>query len=826
MTGPTARRASFVVVILAMFATSASIADEAVPGSPTAPAPQACRAVFCAGASTADITPPVTSPQFAYTFRHCAVSDPVDAAAHVGGVEGAPFVYPDHVEEGIAWALGGGTQCASNKLAPDTDGYAKTFPPSEGTYGRLQANAFVLRDAAGTSVAIVQVDLGGLPGEVHEAVAKRIVSKTGIGREHLLISATHTHGSVGGIFQYQGYALLGGDEYDPRIYEAVVAGITRSVLEAHARLRPAKLAVGEGEILDANHNRRSGAWALNPEAQDADGDGVVPPRDAPRLLVIRVDTTDGIPLGVITNYANHGVIHGTFNWYLSGDNQGAATRSVARGIRTEAEEAGIDFPKGWEVVDALTNGAAGDISPDCDRGGFSYSQYGRFEIPFEEFACMENAGARQTPEALRVWRDLAPSLSADVTLDARFDWVCFCGQQVPDDIYDDYDRDPWVPANDDPDYFGTSIEAILGGDDEQPLPFTVFPAHHKEKPRLIGSQTNPSITRIQLLRIGRLALASMPGEPTIQMGRRIERSVQAALGDLVDRVVTVGLANDYDSYMATIQEYEKYAYEGGFSLFGQQTGNLLKARLVQLAGWMRARAAVPECTRERGCIEHPDTTFLAADPQPLTPDVRAGEPLAQPSSVQRFVGTRFSWLGGGPGAEWSPDDPLVEVQRRAGKKWVTVASDLDTEVPVHYDKWAGVHRWDAYFDPPKDQPAGTYRFRVTGHFGGGPGIRSPYELVSGSFTVSPSTALAIAKAGSAYQAQNPAPDPNLNYRYRTLVAATATVTGTLTHAGGGSETVTLPATFTLASGDTLSVAPGGVVDAWGNTNAQALMSTG
>lgn len=788
-----------------------------------------CRAggVFCAGSATADITPPVTSPMWGYTFRHCAVTDPVDAVAHVGGVSGAPLVYPDHIEEAVAWALGGGTPCASNKLAPDTDLYAKTFPPSEGTFGRLQANAFVLADSGGAKVAVVQVDLGGLPGEVHEAVAKRIQPLTGIDREHLLISATHTHGGPGGIFQYQGYALLGGDEFDPRIYEAVVGGITRAVVEAYARLRPAKLAVGEGSVPSGNGNRGGTAWAKNPEAQGADG--AVPPRNAPRLLVVRVDTTDGVPLGVITNYANHGVIHGTFDLYLSGDNQGTTTRTVARGIRQEAEGAGVVFPAGWEVVDALTNGATGDITPRCDTG-WTYTQYGKFEIPFEEFACMENAATRQAPEALRVWRELAASLSSDVTLDARFDWVCFCGQQVPDDPYDPYDHGSWVPANDDPDYFGTSVQAILGGDDGQPWPATVFPAHHREKPRLIGTQTNPSVARIQLMRIGRLALASMPGEPTIQMGRRVERSVKAVLGDLVDRVVTVGLANDYDSYMATIHEYEAYRYEGGFSLFGQQTGNLLKWRLVQLAERMRWGEPVPPCTLDRGCVPHPDTTATAARPAPLAPDVRVGEVLRQPANVERFAGTRFAWIGGGPGAEWSPDDPIVELQRQEGTAWVTVASDLDTEIPLHYDKWAGVHNWTAFFDPTKDSTPGTYRFFVTGHLGARPGVRAPYTLASASFEVSKSSRLAIVQQGTvtpkAFAVQYPAPDPAANYRYRERVAATATVAGILTRADGTVAAVILPATFSLAPGDSLAVAAGGVADAHGNTNAEAFVLAG
>jgi neutral ceramidase len=757
--------------------------------------------VFCAGAATSDITPPVTSPQWGYTFRHCvALTEPADIAAHTVRDDGStPIV--DHVEEGADWILKGGPQCTSNKIAPDTDLYTKTYPPSEGTYGRLLANAYVLADARGAKLAIVNVDLGGLPGEVHEAVAKRIAPLTGIDREHLLISATHTHGAGGGIWQYQGYALLAGDEFEPRIYEAVVAGITRSITQAYSRLQPARLAIGQGTITDANHNRRTSAWSLNPEASSESP-------NAYRLFVIRVDTTAGIPLGIISNFANHGVIHGTFNFYLSGDNQGQAVRQVSRAIRAAASSDGVVFPPGWQVVDALTNGAQGDITPSCDTAGagapgWNYDLYGRYEgSPFGEFACMEDGGARQVSEALSVWRSLGSSLSAAVTLDSRFDYICFCGQSVPDDPYDAYDRGSTVPANDDPNYFGTSVQGILGFDDGTKYPRTVFPAHHKEGVRLIGGGvTDPNIVRIGLFRIGSLVLAAVPGEPTIQMGRRIERSIKAALGGMATDVAAVGLANDYSSYFATIQEYEAYQYEGGFSLFGQQTGNLIKWRLVQLAERMRYDEPVPPCTLDRGCLQHPDTTFAALQPAPLTPDIIPADPIesSPPSVVPRLVGTSFAWIGGGPSAEWTPDDPVVELQRLDGaNSWVTVTSDLDQEMPLHYDKYGAMHHWRAYFEPNKSWPLGVYRFFVTGHRGEAGLVSTAYTLESPKFEVVASSSLGASKRGDGkFAATYPAPDPASSYRFRERWPA-ATITGISSVSGS----VTFTAPFTLAAGET------------------------
>lgn len=755
--------------------------------------------MFCAGAFNGDITPPVTSPQFAYTLRAC----PVAVAAETAPKATDP---QDHIEEGQAWLLKGGPTCAGSKASPDTELYAKTWPPSQGYYGRLQANAFVLDDGKGQRIAFVQADLGGIPGELHEAVAKRL-GQVGVDREHLLISATHTHGSVGGIFQSPGYATLGGDQFDPRIFEAVVGGIANAVQQAALRLLPAKLGIGFGSIDNANRNRRGGAWSLNPEA-------ATDPRHAPRLTVIRLDTTSGLPIGVITNFANHGIIHQTFNYFFTGDNQGTTTRLVSRAIAAEARAGGVKLPTGWKVVDTLLNGAPGDISPSADNAGWNYDHWGYDGgldngPPFGQFAEMENGGMRQTPEALRVWRSLGSSLKTDVTLDSRFDYVCFCGQAVGDDPFDPHDRGPAEPANagDDPGYHSVSVEAILGGDAGEDLGRTVFPSHHHEQPRIIGVGTSPQTVRLQLLRINDLALAAMPGEPTVQMGRRIERSVVAAGGGLFKDAITVGLANDYVSYMATIQEYEAYQYEGGFSLYGQQTGNLLKERLVHLASHMKAGAPVEECTVDRGCVVPPDGSGLATAPVPLTPDVGAGVAEAQPSSVQRFVGTRFDWAGGGPAAEWTQNDALVELQKLSPSgTWGTVASDLDFEVPVHYQKSGGVHHWTAYFDPTKDQAGGAYRFHVTGHRATGPTITEPYVLDSAPFTVSKSTALTVVRAADgSCSVRHPAPDALANYRYREQVSSTATAA---------------LAGRSCAAGTVLPA--GSVRDAWGNTNGAAV----
>ena len=410
------------------------------------------------------------------------------------------------------------------------------------------------------------------------------------------------------------------------------------------------------------------------------------------------------------------------------------------------------------------------------------------------------------------------------------DFVCWCGQGVENDVFDPYDDPAYDPTAscgaptttaDDPSYRSTSREAILGTGDGACFPTTVYPAHHREEQLIVGTApVSPHVARVQVIRINDIGLAAVPGEPTIQMGRRIERSVKAAANGvdpahpLFKDVFAVGLANDYMSYMATTQEYEAYQYEGSFSLFGQQTGNALKLRLAHLGQLIAAHTPVEPCTLERNCIEPPPTTELAVKPVATAPDVLAGTTQSQPSDVQRFTGTTFSWIGGGPSAEWLQNDPMVELQRQSGTSWQTVASDLDSTVPVHYDKCGTENHWTAYTDPTVDATPGTYRFHVTGHSALAPTQVTPYTLDSATFTVQPYTYLTVAKdSAGVFHVANPAPDPLANYRYRSKYDATATVAG-------------LGATFTVPVGQTRTIAPGQITDAYGNTNSQTITVSG
>lgn len=103
------------------------------------------------------------------------------------------------------------------------------------------------------------------------------------------------------------------------------------------------------------------------------------------------------------------------------------------------------------------------------------------------------------------------------------------------------------------------------------------------------SRWMPSKLPFAALRIGDLALATIPGEPITEIGRQI-RAAGKALG--FGHTAVVGLANDYMGYVTTPAEYRRYSYEARMTLYGRTTGTLaVQAATARLAALKALRAS-------------------------------------------------------------------------------------------------------------------------------------------------------------------------------------------------------------------------------------------
>jgi len=217
-------------------------------------------------------------------------------------------------------------------------GYASREDGHKGVHDRLYVRAIVVDDGS-TQAALVVADAIFVDHAAWEALAPRIEKETGIPKEQILLSATHTHAGPN-LPRLRGADPGPGAEYLAQFDDWVVAAIR----DAQARLEPARMGFGTGKA-HVNMNRRArlpnGGWWLgaNPEG----------PSDK-TVAVLKFETAAGRPLAVLVNYAVHGTVLGTRNYEISGDLPGATSRFVEEHF-------------GGSVVVPWTSAAAGDQDP-------------------------------------------------------------------------------------------------------------------------------------------------------------------------------------------------------------------------------------------------------------------------------------------------------------------------------------------------------------------------------------------------------------------------------------------------------------------------------
>jgi neutral ceramidase len=312
------------------------------------------------------------------------------------------------------------------------------------------------------------------------------------------------------------------------------------------------------------------------------------------------------------------------------------------------------------------------------------------------------------------------------------------------------------------------------------------------------------------LRISDRVIATIPGEMTEEMGKRVRASVLGAVqGAGIRAVVLSGLANEYLSYFTTPEEYERQHYEGGSTLYGRYSSNLLKQSLTELAARLVNGQPAPDP------YPYDPNNGLTATSSPFPRGASSASAGAQPGTTARLARANFGWSGGPKGEDRPVDHPFVTIRRRVGSSWQDFADDLGLQILWKVDDSGN---YSAQWEVPLDAPTGTYEFRISAN---------GYRLESAPFQVIATGALAVRRLSS--QGSNaivaldyPVAVPEQDLTYRPQSASGGTVTYT---AGGSQRTVrsTSATAFALpgAAGQTITIAAGAARDRYGNANAQA-----
>jgi len=208
-------------------------------------------------------------------------------------------------------------------------GFASRNHVSEGVAQDLWAKALVFDDGRGGRVVMVTMDLIGLPREISDEVASRVLPKHGLKRSQLILLASHTHS---GPLVYPNLAIIfdGNDEERQvceRYARKLVDDLVSVVDAAFADLAPAKISTGHGSA-GFSVNRRAltpeGRWAGFGENPDGPVDYDVP--------VIRIAAPDGKVRAVVFGYACHCVVMGSRSYTINGDYAGFAQFELEKAL--------------------------------------------------------------------------------------------------------------------------------------------------------------------------------------------------------------------------------------------------------------------------------------------------------------------------------------------------------------------------------------------------------------------------------------------------------------------------------------------------------------
>lgn len=247
---------------------------------------------------------------------------------------------------------------------------------SEGVLDPLYADALVFV-SGGEKLAIVGLDLGRSPGERSlERIRERLLREAGI--RWSILGGSHTH--HGPVLELTDEEGKGRGRFDAalRYYRQLEDAIVEAVLEANAKLEPARLSAGAVELAGWNANRHT---KLEPRPVD------------PVLAVLRIDRETGSPLAILVNWAAHPTTLPASTLKFSADYAG----SLKEIVRKETGAAAI-----------FLQGAAGDLR--TERRGMDTFAYG------------EALGR----EAVRLARSLAPAApSQPIEIRAREECFTF-----------------------------------------------------------------------------------------------------------------------------------------------------------------------------------------------------------------------------------------------------------------------------------------------------------------------------------------------------------------------------------------------------------------
>jgi hypothetical protein len=228
---------------------------------------------------------------------------------------------PAPAAEPEAWKAGVATQVITPAKPIWMAGYGSRNHPAEGKETDLFVKALALEAPDGGRLVLLTSDLVGVPRQLTEAVADAVRRRTGVPRDRMLFTVSHTHcgpvlrDNLEDMYPMPPEEVVKIGPYTDQLREWMIDVMVRSV----ANLKSARLAFGLGKATFAvNRRKPTPKGIINDANPDGPVDHAVP--------VLRVETPDAKLLAVAFGYACHNTTLQFYRW--CGDYAGFAQHYI------------------------------------------------------------------------------------------------------------------------------------------------------------------------------------------------------------------------------------------------------------------------------------------------------------------------------------------------------------------------------------------------------------------------------------------------------------------------------------------------------------------
>lgn len=606
-------------------------------------------------------------------------------------------------------------------------GYAIAGKFSRGWWTRLLARAIYLEDTQGQRLVLVSTDLWSVPAGLADRVVEIIQTEyphIKIGREQLLIAATHTHNSPGNYSSAKTYNLVAspGVGFDIKLFEFLGNRIAMAIANAEKKKKCANLFQEKILVKGLSRNRSIDAFNSNPEKDEIKNlsgvdentasnwfkdnlphcvlshevfQAINPTMNLIKISPISSDSEKHAPIAIAVFFAAHPTAMGPTTMVYSSDTFGVACTLVEQHLNNNNYDC--------KSVVAFFNGPQGDINSNWKKQDRRNTL--RIGSELAEHILTGNASASH-------------KIAGELTY--RFRTV-----KIKDRFIDDFTNTnvmenlPLLPE------VKTGKRAfpgvgVLGGSENgrgflynfgfrEGIKSNTFDPRHGYKifavtrflDRYLRLNKNnifldlikkyfkkyltkgfPQELPLGIYTVGSIAIGTIPGEATVTLGHRITESLKSVLNPDQD-IILVGLANEYLSYFTTPEEYNAQHYEGASTMYGQFSGAYLKQELKKLAVAVENTAQYNfERTYIPGDKTHGLTMFdmekiinIEEDLANILQDNSTGQRLLTSPQFSWF--DRFITLNSWKDIETQLVNPEVTVQVLTDTGWTCLATSFE-----------------------------------------------------------------------------------------------------------------------------------------------------